>query len=328
VPRPPESAPEPQASCARVWQACDRVLRSGRRPAVEGIGEIPGGGSPNSVTVYIQEWYRELGSRLAAAETPLAGFRSEAVSRMTELWRLAASGQTRTAETYASSDTASRMLAAEGDALEAEAKALQALKQEPQRHRSTAEASFAEARALLSRREAALEAERSRAASLEQALVQARRDAEMLFERQRLAPARTASSTPSRKPKWPKRPPARTTKQRQKIGASRPRANESSSRTPPKRAAPSPAPQQEIAQMEPLSEALRLLRRQSGLEDAMRRPGGIRVVEEREIYPLREQLKHHPAAVRAILDAASRPHRPAETLSSTDVEAGQRANRG
>jgi hypothetical protein len=75
--------------------------------------------------------------------------------------------------------------------------------------------------------------------------------------------------------------------------------------------------------MEPLSEALRLLRRQSQLEDAMRRPGGIRVVEEREIYALREQLKHYPAAVRAILDAASRLHRPVETLSPRDVEAGQ-----
>ena len=53
------------------------------------------------------------------------------------------------------------------------------------------------------------------------------------------------------------------------------------------------------------------------------RPGGIRAVEEREIYALREQLKHYPAAVRAILDAARHLHRPVETLSPRDVEAGQ-----
>jgi hypothetical protein len=35
----------------------------------------------------------------------------------------------------------------------------------------------------------------------------------------------------------------------------------------------------------------------------MRRPGGIRVVEEPEIYSLREQPKYYPAAVRARLDA-------------------------
>ena len=75
--------------------------------------------------------------------------------------------------------------------------------------------------------------------------------------------------------------------------------------------------------MEPLSEALRLLRRQSELEDAMRRPGGIRVVEEREIYAVRERLKHYPAAVRAILDAASRLHRPVETLTPREVEQGE-----
>ena len=75
--------------------------------------------------------------------------------------------------------------------------------------------------------------------------------------------------------------------------------------------------------MEPLSEALRLLRRQSELEDAMRRPGGIRVVEEREFYALHEQLKHYPAAVRAILDAANHLNRPIDSLSFQDIETAQ-----
>ena len=61
------------------------------------------------------------------------------------------------------------------------------------------------------------------------------------------------------------------------------------------RPTPNSASQQERVKVEPLSEALRLLRRQSELEDATRRPGGIRVVEEREICALREKLKHCPS---------------------------------
>jgi hypothetical protein len=73
--------------------------------------------------------------------------------------------------------------------------------------------------------------------------------------------------------------------------------------------------------MEPLTEAPRLLRRQAELEEAMRRPGGIRVIEDREIYDLRETLKRFTAAVRAILEASSRLHRPVQTPSARDVEA-------
>jgi hypothetical protein len=72
--------------------------------------------------------------------------------------------------------------------------------------------------------------------------------------------------------------------------------------------------------MEPLSEALRLLRRQGELEDAMRRPGGIRVTEERELYLLRESLEKYPAAVRAVLDAAKRLHRPVDALQMKDID--------
>ena len=89
------------------------------------------------------------------------------------------------------------------------------------------------------------------------------------------------------------------------------------------RGASRPVRRREDTTTEPLSEALRLLRRQSELEDAMRRRGGIRVVGERETYALREQLKHYPAAVRAFLDTASRLYRPVETLSPRDIEAGQ-----
>ena len=235
VPNPVESAPEPKASRVRVWQACDRVLRSGRRPTVEGIREILGGGSPNSVTAYINDWYRDLGSRLAAAETPLAGFPQQAVSLMTELWRIAATDQAKACDSDGADDTATRMLAAERDALEAETNALQTLNQELQRHRSSVEKSLAEARALLSRREAALEEERSRAASLEQALVQARMDLEVLMERQRLTPVRPAASTPPRKRDRAKRPAARTSKAKRKTGTKRRKATNSAASKPAKR---------------------------------------------------------------------------------------------
>jgi len=184
---PTDPVVQPKASRVRVWQAADRILRSGRRPTVEGVRELLGGGSPNSVTAYINDWYRDLGTRLAAAETPLAGFPSEAVSLMTELWRLAGADQARERDSDAAEDTAARMLAVERDSLAAEAKALRTLNRELERHRSSAETALAEARALLSRREAALEEVRSRVATLEQAFAQARMELEVALERQRHA---------------------------------------------------------------------------------------------------------------------------------------------
>lgn len=72
--------------------------------------------------------------------------------------------------------------------------------------------------------------------------------------------------------------------------------------------------------MEPLHEALRLIKRQAELESAMRRPGGIRITEERELYQLRSALTQFPAAVSAIMEAASRMRRPIDTISVEDVE--------
>jgi len=72
--------------------------------------------------------------------------------------------------------------------------------------------------------------------------------------------------------------------------------------------------------MEPLHEALRLIKRQTELETAMRRPGGIRVTEERELYQLRGALTQYPAAVTAIMEAAERMRRPVDTISAEDVE--------
>jgi len=115
---------------------------------------------------------------------------------MTELWRLAGADQALAGERDTSDDTARRMLEAERDSLAAEAKALQTLNTELQRHRATAELSLAEARALLSRREAALEETRTRIADLEQALARTRMDLEVAIERARIVPrSRSAPAT-------------------------------------------------------------------------------------------------------------------------------------
>lgn len=191
-----ESAREAKASRVRVWQAADRVLKSGRRPTVEGIREVLGGGSPNSVTQYLNDWYRELGGRLAAAETPLAAFPSEAVSLMSELWRIAGTDQRDSAR--AGAGGAARASEAERDSLKAEAKALQILNQEMQRHRASVEKALAETRALLLRREAALEEERTDAAAREQVLAQTRMELEIALERLRLGAGR-ARHEPTRR---------------------------------------------------------------------------------------------------------------------------------
>jgi hypothetical protein len=72
--------------------------------------------------------------------------------------------------------------------------------------------------------------------------------------------------------------------------------------------------------MESIGKALQLLRRQAELEDAMRRPGGIRVTEERELNRLRMELQGYPAAVRAILETATRLDCPLGSLSVGDLK--------
>jgi len=64
---------------------------------------------------------------------------------------------------------------------------------------------------------------------------------------------------------------------------------------------------------------LELLKRQAELEVGMYQPGGLRVTEEREIYPLRERLRRYPQALSAILQAARNMNRPVETLEPQDV---------
>ena len=72
--------------------------------------------------------------------------------------------------------------------------------------------------------------------------------------------------------------------------------------------------------MEPLHEALRPIKRHTELENAMRRPGGIRIIEERELFQLRSDLTQYPSAVSAIREAASRMRRSVDTISAEDID--------
>lgn len=193
---------EPKASRIRVWQAIERIVAAGRRPTVEGVRELLGGGSPNSVTAYINEWYQELGHRLEGSDSPIPGLPREVVSLLAEIWRVAAGPK---AESTAVASMANELRDAEHSALVAEAKALETLNKELQKQRLSAERSLADARALLARREAAIEHEQAQTALLEQALAQVRLDLEILRERQRLTPARIkpAVRTPRRSARKP-----------------------------------------------------------------------------------------------------------------------------
>jgi hypothetical protein len=71
--------------------------------------------------------------------------------------------------------------------------------------------------------------------------------------------------------------------------------------------------------MEPITEALELLKRQAQLEAGLRLVGGIQVTEERELYAVRAKLERYPQAVAAILQMASNLHRPVDTLSAADL---------
>jgi hypothetical protein len=185
MPKPPRTR-EPKASRIRVWQAVEQIVQSGRRPTVEGVRERLGGGSPNSVTAYINEWYQELGSRLSTADAPALGLPREALTLLSELWRVAAAVRT----TPEASGAVAELRDAERDALIAEVKALDALNKELVRHRASAEKSLAETRAMLVRAEASRDDEQSRASMLDQEIAQLRLEIEIARVRETLGTGR------------------------------------------------------------------------------------------------------------------------------------------
>jgi hypothetical protein len=72
--------------------------------------------------------------------------------------------------------------------------------------------------------------------------------------------------------------------------------------------------------VEPIGEALHLLKRQSEIQNALRAAHGSRVLEERELYLIRNRLAQFPAAVQTIALTAAELHRPIDTLSLRDIE--------
>ena len=72
--------------------------------------------------------------------------------------------------------------------------------------------------------------------------------------------------------------------------------------------------------MEPIGEALQLLKRQAEIQHSLRRDSTTRVIDERELYLIRQRLTRYPAALQAIAFAAAELHRPVDTLSIRDVE--------
>lgn len=47
-----------------VWQACDTLLLAGARPTIERVRQTIGRGSPNTVSPYLDSWFKQLGSRI------------------------------------------------------------------------------------------------------------------------------------------------------------------------------------------------------------------------------------------------------------------------
>ena len=186
---------ETKAGRAQVFAAADRALSSGHKPTQDSIRQDLGGGSYGSINAYLKDWYRELGSRLQAAEAPIAGLPVEASGLLHQLWRLAQAGA---GLIDGGNNDAERGIAeTERVALQSQNKALETLNTELQRHRGSAERSLSEARALLARREAALEDERAARIQTEQSLVRLRMELDVLKERRAITSLVALAATPT-----------------------------------------------------------------------------------------------------------------------------------
>jgi hypothetical protein len=75
--REPNRNPVTQGEPNKIFAAADVILRGGRRPTIEAIQTLLGGGSPNSVVTYLNDWYADLARRLAATEVPALGLSPE-----------------------------------------------------------------------------------------------------------------------------------------------------------------------------------------------------------------------------------------------------------
>ena len=72
--------------------------------------------------------------------------------------------------------------------------------------------------------------------------------------------------------------------------------------------------------MEPVTTALRLLKRRAEIERRRRQPGGISILDERELFAIRERLEDFPAAVRAIAELSGARRQSLDQIRVEDVE--------
>lgn len=72
--------------------------------------------------------------------------------------------------------------------------------------------------------------------------------------------------------------------------------------------------------MDSIAEALRLLKRQAEIERQRRQPGGITIIEERELFAIRYRLEDFPAGVRAIAELSGARHQSLDQIRIEDLE--------
>jgi hypothetical protein len=72
--------------------------------------------------------------------------------------------------------------------------------------------------------------------------------------------------------------------------------------------------------MEPIPEVLRLLQRQAEIQSSLRRSSANRVIDERELYLIKNRLAQFPAAVQAITLTAADLQRSVESLTVRDIQ--------
>lgn len=80
--------------------------------------------------------------------------------------------------------------------------------------------------------------------------------------------------------------------------------------------------------METVSEALGLLTRQLEIEAAMKRPGGIRITEERELLALRRRLSQCPDHIREAVQQAHAMKRQMTQATENQTERWATASAG
>jgi hypothetical protein len=151
-----------KASREKVFGAADEILRAGRRPTIEAIQARLGGGSPNSVVAYVNQWYAELGERLARTETPAEGLTPE-VHRAALLLQAALARQVASGAVGETTETLIR-------SMRAEILSLQTLVEELRGQRGRDQQQLANARALLVRKDEDLQAHHASQLSLQAAL--------------------------------------------------------------------------------------------------------------------------------------------------------------